>query len=68
MNLKNRYFMHKRTLWPLAALLSLFSIAFVLGQAPDKKPVAVVTIDGAAGGGQVRNPQGMRQVILLIHR
>jgi hypothetical protein len=47
MNFKNMYFMHKKTLWPLVALLSLFSIAFVLGQAPDKKPVAVVTIDGA---------------------
>lgn len=47
MNLKGLYHRHKGTLWPLMALLSLFTIALALAQTPDKKATPMITIDGS---------------------
>ncbi len=47
MNLKTLYRRHKGSLWPLFALLSLFSIALALAQTPDKKATPMITIDGS---------------------
>ena len=47
MNLKSIYSKSKGTLWPLVALVSLFTIALVLAQTPDKKATPLITIDGS---------------------
>ncbi len=47
MNLKSIYLKSKGTLWPLVALLLLFTIALALAQTPDKKATPMITIDGS---------------------
>jgi len=41
------YSRHRRSLWPLAAFLSLSTVVFVVAQPPGGKPSPAIAIDGA---------------------